>query len=161
MGNIDLFQAIRLNDENAFYSEIDHVDVNQVNEDGQNMLHEAVAYNNFPFAKELIKRNIDVNHRDIKSQTPLHYAANHRVLDIAELILNSGGSLNVEDEYGNQPTWTAVFSARGSYEIVNCFLKFKPDIRHKNRAGRSPLDFANQINDRQLVTILVSVDTSS
>ncbi|MBD9354546.1 ankyrin repeat domain-containing protein [Methylomonas albis] len=160
MGNIDLFQVIRLNDEEKFYSEIDDVDINQVNEDGQNMLHEAVAYNNLPFAKALIKRNIDVNHRDIKSQTPLHYAANHGFLDIAELILNSGGSLNIEDDYGNQPTWTAVFNARGNYEIVKCFLKFKPDISHKNRAGRSPLDFANQINDQNLIHILNSVDAS-
>ena len=161
MNNISLFRAIRLNDKDGFYSEVDKVNINQVNEDGQNMLHEAVAYNNFPFAKALIKRNIDVNHRDVKARTPLHYAANHRVLDIAELILNSGGSLNIEDDYGNQPIWTAVFNARGNYEIVKCFLKFKPDIRHKNRAGRSPLDFANQINDQVLVNILNSVDASS
>ncbi len=158
---MSLFQAIRLNDKNGFYSEIDKVYINQANEDGQNMLHEAVAYNNFAFAKALISRNINVNHQDIKSQTPLHYAANHKVLDIAELILNSGGSLNIEDDYGNQPVWTAVFNARGDYEIVKYFLRFNPDIRHKNRAGRSPLDFAKQINDQSLVNMLVSADASS
>ncbi|MBD9354551.1 ankyrin repeat domain-containing protein [Methylomonas albis] len=128
MGNIDLFQSIRLNDENTSYEEID---------------------------------NVDVNHRDIKARTSLHYAANHKVLEIAELILNSGGALNIENDYGNQPTWTALFNARGNYEIVKCFLKFKPDIRHKNRAGRSPLDFANQINYRVLVNNLNAADASS
>ena len=155
MTKIDLFQTIRLNDIDAFYSEIDKQDINQTDGDGRNLLHITMANNNVVLAKELIAKNIDVNHRDKKKQTPLHYAATRNCIEIAEMILSNGGSMNLEDSYGNQPLWTAVFNARGNYQMVNLFLKFKPDIYHKNKHGRSPLDFAHQINDELLIDILM------
>ena len=78
MSTIDLFQFIRINKSEAFYSGLDNADINQVNEDGQNLLHESVASNNLEFANELIKRKIDINHKDLNSQTPLHYVAYHK-----------------------------------------------------------------------------------
>jgi len=154
MTEIDLFQAIRQNDTDFFYSHIDNIDVNQIDEDGQNLLHEAVAYSRNQLAKDLIARNINVNHKDVNSQTPLHYAANNKEIELARLILNNGGDLNIEDKYGNQPLWTAVFNAKGDYEMVKQFMGFNPDINHKNKAGKSPLDFAQQINDQELISIL-------
>ena len=154
MTEINLFQAVRRNDTNTFYSRIDEEDINQIDENGQNLLHEAVAFNNNLLGKELIARNIDVNHKDVNFQTPLHYAANNKETALAELILNSGGNLNIEDKYGNQPLWTAVFNAKGDYEIVKLLMNFKPDVNHKNLHGKSPLDFAQQINDQALVNIL-------
>lgn len=154
MAKIDLFQAIKINSYDLFYSEIDKADINQVNEYGQNLLHEAVTSRNVEFVNELIKRHIELNHKDANFQTPLHYAAYHKTLEIAETILIYGGSLNVEDKYGNQPLWTAVFNARGNYELVLIFLRFKPDVNHRNNNCKSPLDFARQINDKILVSIL-------
>ncbi len=156
MTKVNLFQAIRQNDTDTFYSNIDAADINQTDEDGQNFLHEAVAFNNNLLGKKLIEKNIDVNHKDVNFQTPLHYAANNKENELAELILNNGGNLNVEDKYGNQPLWTAVFNAKGDYGIVKLFISFKPDINHKNQHGKSPLDFAQQINDQILVNILKS-----
>ena len=156
MAEIDLFQAVRRNDTDVFYSQIDKVDINQVDEDGQNLLHEAVAFSNTLLGKELITRNIIVNQKDINSQTPLHYAANKKEIELAALILNDGGDLNIEDKHGNQPLWTAVFNAKGGYEMVKQFMSFNPDVNHKNQNGKSPLDFAQQINDQSLVNILKS-----
>ena len=154
MTEIDLFQAVRRNDTDVFYSQIDSIDINQVDEDGQNLLHEAVAFNNSLLGKELIERNINVNHKDASSQTPLHYAANNKEIELSSLILNSGGNLNIEDKYGNQPLWTAVFNAKGDYEMVKQFMSFNPDVNHKNQNGKSPLAFAQQINDGSLISIL-------
>ncbi len=156
MTEVDLFQAIRRNDTDGFYSQIDNVDINQLDEDGQSLLHEAVAFNNSSLGKELIAKNIDVNHKDMNSQTPLHYAANNKEIEIAMLILNNGGSLNIEDKYGNQPLWTAVVNAKGDYKMVEQFMKFNPDVNHKNQSGKSPLGFAQQINDQSLISILNS-----
>jgi len=156
MVEIDLFQAVRRNNTDFFYSQIDNMDINQTDEDGQNLLHEAVAFHNNLLAKELITRNINVNHKDVNSQTPLHYAANNKETELAKLILNNGGDLSIEDKYGNQPLWTAVFNAKGEYDLVKEFLNFKPNVNHKNKHGKSPLDFAQQINDKSLVNILNS-----
>jgi ankyrin repeat protein len=154
MTKIDLFQAVRRNDSDTFYSQIDKVDINLIDEDGQNLLHEAVSFNNTLLGKELITRKINVNHKDGNSQTPLHYIANKKETELALLILNGGGDLNIEDKYGNQPLWTAVFNARGDYKIVKQFMNFSPDINHKNRNDKSPLDFAQQISDQSLISIL-------
>jgi ankyrin repeat protein len=117
-------------------------------------LHEAIAFNNSLLSKELIKRNININHGDTKYQTPLHYVAMQKSPEFVELILKNGGKSNLEDIYGNQALWTAVFNAKGNYTVVEAFLKFKQDVEHKNKYGKSPLDFAKQITDQFLIKIL-------
>jgi ankyrin repeat protein len=151
---MNLFEYIRKNNKDLFYMHIDSVDINQTNEQGQNMLHEAIAFNNKALSEELIKRKINVNHQDEKLQTPLHYVANYNNSKIAKLLLNNHGDLNVVDKYRNSPLWTATFNARGSYEIIKLFLKYFPDINHKNNNNKSPLDFARKINDKELIDLL-------
>lgn len=51
--------------------------------------------------------------------------------------------------------WTAVFNAKGKYNIVKILKESGADSFSKNEAGRSPLDFAIQINDKDLCQILV------
>jgi len=156
MRDYALFQAIRNNDRNLFNAYIDEADINQINENGQNLLHEAIVSQNSLIAEELIYRKINVNQGDKNLQTPLHYCAMHDNADIARLILLHGGHLNLSDNFGNQPLWIAVFNAKGRYNIVNVFMQYNPDIHHKNNNNKSPLDFAKQINDQTLVSILFS-----
>jgi len=154
MRAIDMFQVVRNNEADIFFSEVGNFDVSQINENGQNLLHEAVAYNNVLLGGKLIEMGVDVNGLDSKSQTPLHYAANYNAQALAEVILRHGGNLGIEDCYGNQALWTAVFNARGDYGLVLEFLRYGPDVNHRNKAGRSPLDFARQIGDQALIDIL-------
>lgn len=76
-------------------------------------------------------------------------------LEIAELLLQKKAQINIIDKYGNNPLWVAVFNAHGDYRMVKLFLKYNANIQNKNRANRSPLDFAKQINDLDLVNILL------
>ena len=154
MPAINMFQVVRNNDTDTFLSALGKFDINQVNEDGQNLLHEAIAFGNIFFAEKLIAMMIDVNCIDAKTQTPLHFAANFRAQAIAEAILRNGGNLDIEDRYGNQALWPAVFNARGDYGLVLQFLKHRLDVNYKNKAGRSPLDFARQIGDKKLIDLL-------
>ncbi len=151
---IDLFQAIRIDDKEMFLSAINEADVTQKNEFGQNLLHEAVNNNRAMMGNVLISKGVDVNHPDNKGQTPLHYAALHRTIVLAEKIVENGGKLNIADDYGNEPLWTAVFNARGQYDIVEMYVKKGADVYHKNNSKRSPLDFASQIKDENLIEIL-------
>lgn len=154
MANIDLFQAIRLDDDNVFFDAIKDAEVNQLNEFGQNLLHEAVTKNRVKIGVMLISNGVDVNHQDKKGQTPLHYAALHKSTSLAEKILKNGGKLNIADSYGNEPLWTAVFNAREEYDMVKLFVKHGADSHHKNSSKRSPYDFAAQIKDENLLAIL-------
>ena len=106
-------------------------------------------------ATNLINRNININQQDYKGETPLHYCAAYFNLEIAELLLQKKAQINIIDKYGNNPLWVAVFNAHGDYRMVKLFLKYNANIQNKNRANRSPLDFAKQINDLDLVNILL------
>ncbi|WP_222127424.1 ankyrin repeat domain-containing protein [Bacillus sp. X1(2014)] len=38
--------------------------------------------------------------------------------------------------------------------MVELFMKYNPDTTTKNKAGRSPLDFAKQVGNDKLVNLL-------
>ncbi|WP_410523091.1 ankyrin repeat domain-containing protein [Phocaeicola coprocola] len=75
---------------------------------------------------------------------------------MVKLLLQKKAQINIIDRYGNNPLRVAVFNAYGDYRIVKLFLKYNTNIQNKNRVNRSPLDFAKQINDLDLVNILLN-----
>lgn len=76
-------------------------------------------------------------------------------IEIARLLLSKNADINIEDAYGNNPLWTAVFNARGDYRMVELFIQNNANIHHLNKARRSPLDFAKQIDDLHMIKILL------
>ncbi|MBF0548529.1 MAG: ankyrin repeat domain-containing protein [Candidatus Riflebacteria bacterium] len=151
---MDIFQLIRSQDNDRFFSLLKTIDLNIRNEFGQNLLHEAIACANTLAGVELIKCGINVNSQDSQGLTPLHFAASYRNQVLAKLILEHGGDLLIVDNHGNNPLWTAVFNARGNYEIVEMLTKSGGDAFQKNKHSKSPLDFAKQIGDLTLVALL-------
>lgn len=121
-------------------------------------LHTACVSNAINAAKALIEGGINVNLQDkITGATPLHYCAVYNYFDMANLILENRGKLSVADNFGNEPLWTAVFNVKGVVEklpIVELLLQNGADKNHKNNAGRSPLDFANQVKFAPLLEVL-------
>jgi ankyrin repeat protein len=154
--NIDYFEAMR----RGFYGNNkdlpDGLDLGQVNDSKQSLLHAAVAFKDSTVASQLILKGIDVNLSDENGQTPLHYCAIYGDLAVAELILRSGGDMSKVDKYGNTALWTAVFNARGNYTFVEKLLEMGGHkyASTKNTHGISPLQFAERINDRSLLKLL-------
>ncbi len=152
----DIFQAVRLgefsltNKDNIFDSKIE-----VINSLGQSLLHEAISHMQNEIAEKLISLGYNVNLKDEKGLTPLHYAALHNNLNGAISLLSNGARVNEIDNFGNTPLWTAVFYAKGKYKMVETMLKNGGNPLNKNNTGRSPLDFASQINDEALVNLLV------
>lgn len=155
--SIDLFQAVRNKEQDVLVSALNDSNINEKNESGETLLHEAVAFANAPAVELLLSNGIDVNQRAKNGQTALHYIALRKNVAHAEAVLKAGGDLQVEDIHGNQPLWTAVFNARGDYSMVRLFLKYGGLAQHKNKHGKSPLDFARQITDSSLVAMLEPV----
>lgn len=157
MGNeimSDVFQAVRLNDVYVYNQLIAEIDINVLNENGQNLLHEAIAHSNTLLGLDLISRKIDINHQDVNGQTPLHFAAMYNSYELAEVIIKKGGNVNIKDIHQNNALWTAVFNAKGKYEIVRLYTEARGSANSKNASQRSPLDFAKQINDEVLIALL-------
>ncbi|HVU55802.1 MAG TPA: ankyrin repeat domain-containing protein [Puia sp.] len=124
----------------------------------RNALHAACISNAKEASLELISAGIDVNSRDgYTGATPLHYCAVYNRYEIAKIIIEHGGRLDILDNYGNEPLWTAVFNVKGKEEklpLVSLFLNNGANKNHKNHAGKSPYDFANQVKFLPLVKLL-------
>ena len=151
---LDLFQVIRNGEVELYYKNIDNYDINIRNVNGQSLLHESITYNQSEIALDLIERSIDVNIQDENGQSSLHLIGFHPIVEVAKKIIEKGGNLELQDLYGNTPLWYAVFNARGKYELVKLFITCNSNPISKNKAGRSPVDFAEQINDKILLNIL-------
>jgi ankyrin repeat protein len=103
MKNNEIFSIIRLGTYALYEKSIVGVDIDCCNKYKQNLLQEAIAACKNDIAKDLINRNIDLNHRDSNGQTPLHYCAQYLNIEIARLLLSKSADINIEDAYGNNP----------------------------------------------------------
>lgn len=133
---------------------IDSVDINLTNGNRANLLQIAIARQRTQIALDLLSRKININNQDNKGQTGLHYLGFYSNLIVAKKILELGGGVEIKDNYGNTPLWYAVFNARGKYDFVKLLVNANADSGSKNKANKSPLDFAVQIKDDCLVKLL-------
>ena len=129
------------------------INKDSINEFGRNLLQEAISSCKNGIAIDLINKGIDINHQDYKGLSPLHFCTQYNNITIAELLLQKGAKVNMIDIYGNNPLWYAVFN--GDYHLVKLLIKYGANAQNKNNAMRSPLDFAKQIEDTEMTTILM------
>lgn len=117
----------------------------------------AVTRGHFKIVELLINKGFDVNTRDYKGRTPLHYVGEYNYLEIAKLLLANNGDLTIKNDFGNQPLWVAVFNVRGEQEripLVKLFLEKGADPLDENNNGMSPLKFAKEVEDQELIRLL-------
>ena len=152
------FTAIAASDKETLIQLLNQgVDVNTKDAEGYSLLHYALIKNQDQFVEFLLQKGADANIIDKVGQTPLHYCSLMNKKDIAKILIDHGASVLLSDMYGNQPLWTAVFNVKGKserIELVRFLLENKGDANHKNKAGRSPLDFAKQVGNIELISIL-------
>lgn len=151
----DLFQLIRLG---VALDDLDErtllLHLQDLNEYGQTLLHEAISHHQGDYALFLLEKGINVEQADYQGATALHFAAYYRLADVTARILEHHGNPNAADEHGNTPLWTAVFSARGDYRVVQLLVDAGAGPTTKNRYDKSPMDFARQIKDEALQRVL-------
>lgn len=151
----DIYTLAKMGDIESFVKNFVAEEINNKSEYDSGLLHYAISGNKFDIAMLLIDNNIDVNMINADGQTALHLISINNNLDIARELLQKGIDINIRDKNGNNAMWTAVFNCRGkNYEMVRLLMSYKPDITTKNKAGRSPIDFAIQIKDEALINIL-------
>ncbi len=124
---------------------------------GDSAVHLAVLEESHDILHLLIQNGFPVNLRNEEGKTPLHFCAEYNLLNLAEMILNAGGDLSIQDNYGNQPLWTAVFNVKGRLThlaLVRRFLVAGADRDHKNHAGMTPILFAKRVGYLPLVSLL-------
>lgn len=152
----DIFTIAKYGNYDAFLHKFKDSYINEC-EDGSSLLHLSIAGRNYEIASFLIQKGINTNRVNSDGQTALHFITFYPDFEITETLLKNSTDVNLRDKYGNNALWYAVFNCKGkSYDLVRLFMRYDVDISTKNKAGRSPLDFAIQIGDQQLQNLLIN-----
>ena len=85
-------------------------------------LHRAAAEGDIEAVTTLIAERVPLNEFDDIGHTPLHYAAKHSRLEVADLLLSAGAQINARDEETNWDTPIAVAARDASAEMVALLL---------------------------------------
>jgi len=147
-------QAIDYSSDEEAITLIEKGDINILDGEARTPLINAALKGKKMIVSWLIEHDADINHQDRNGWSALHFAVQEQNTEVAEYLLQHGASTNLQDAYGNTPLWRATFQARGSYGMVRLLLSHKADPDLKNKASRSPMDFAVQIGDDALIQIL-------
>ncbi|CAG9324763.1 unnamed protein product [Blepharisma stoltei] len=150
--NTDLWEAVERNDiirikellDRSRYGEM----VAQPNARGLNdwtSLHLASSYGFLEASEILIsignKTNIDA--LTSMNRTPLHLAALHGHLGVAQLLVQKGANINAKDDDNSTPLHYAAI--HGDIAIVSWLLKANPDITITDYLDRTPADVSPSI----------------
>ena len=114
----------------------------------------AVAAGKVELLSWLIEHGADIKHQDRNGWSALHFAVQEKQIDCVNFLLKNGATIDPRDTYGNTPLWRAAFDPCRIYDLVRILISHGANPNAKNNADRSPLDFAAQIGDHQLVAAL-------
>jgi len=131
-------QMRSLLDENAEY-------LSSTDADGRNALMHAVLGGHGDAVCFLLQSGCDPDGRDRLGYTALHFAAQDYLLDMVELLLEKGATVDVTDEHGNTPLFKATFYSRGRGEVIRLLINAGADQHLENHYGVSPLVLAESI----------------
>jgi hypothetical protein len=107
-------------------------------------LHDAVIDHRRVRIAELIAAGADVNRKDNRGSTPLHFAAQEQQVEIAGMLIEAGAEVNAKDKSGNTPLWRAVFDYRGDGGLIVLPRSKAADASIQNNNGVSPVGLAQR-----------------
>ena len=119
-------------------------DVNSKGIDHWQALHFAASEGHLQIAQILIMNGADVNSLTSNERTPLHITCVRSHLELGMLFLTHSAKVNAKDFLGNTSTHYA--SEFGYLNMLKLLLSYKPDLSIKNKAQKSAIDVALNIN---------------
>jgi len=112
--------------------------INVSDGDGRTALINSVIENKIEFIDWLLDNGADINAQDRGGYSALHFVGQERLTEIGTHLLNRSPNLELRDNYGNTPLWTAVMNSRQSLSVVKLFLDKGANTDNVNNAGRTP-----------------------
>lgn len=94
----------------------------------------------------LLKIGLDPNEKDCYGNTPLHYAARLKNVELINKLLEAGANVDAENLDGITPLRESMRSNPVSREVVEIFLNHGADVKRKNINGSSISEYARTIS---------------
>ena len=142
----ELYEQIREN-ERALTAPQENLD-----QEGRSQLHDAVIDHRGGRVVELLAAGADVNRKDNAGWTPLHFAAQEQLVEIASTLIEAGAEVDSKDKCGNTPLWQAVFDYRGDGRLIVFLRQNAADASLQNKKGISPVGLARRISNYNVAT---------
>ncbi|KAI9749070.1 MAG: hypothetical protein M1835_001645 [Candelina submexicana] len=134
-----------------------NVDEVENSDTAETALHVAARMGFVAEAEVLLRRGADIDAQTAAFRTPLLLAfeAENNGLEMVELLLRWDANLEIEDEDGDTALHYAVVDSANE-PIVQALLDKGASIKHKDKAGQTPLDQAKAVkgDNASIVSIL-------
>ncbi len=150
-GETLLMIALREDSKKVFQALLNHKDIKleaRAN-NGDTILMLASYLGNFPFVKDLVEHDAEINQ---VGWCALHYAAAGGNKEIVALLLEKSAYIDAESPNKTTPLMMAARS--GKHLIVNLLLEEGADPFLKNDLGLTALDFAIEVEQREIAAVL-------
>jgi len=119
---------------------------------GHFLSHTAASLGKTEVVHLLLSHNADVNSKDKKGRTPLHYASINKHVDVIQLLLQYDADINIADETNSTPLHLA--SGDGHAVVAKLLIEHNADINARDEMNWTPLHLAS-INGRVEVVKLL------
>ncbi len=106
---------------------------------------------NEALAQRLIQKGVNVNARDGKGDTPLHYVG--ASTKTTQLLLNRGAKVNVRNQDGNTPLHN-VFGQKNA-AVIKLLLDRGAQVNARNKEQMTPLHFAANSGKADITQLLI------
>eukprot|EP00095_Tigriopus_kingsejongensis_P008185 maker-scaffold405_size181423-snap-gene-0.39 protein:Tk08185 transcript:maker-scaffold405_size181423-snap-gene-0.39-mRNA-1 annotation:"ankyrin repeat protein" len=101
----------------------------------------------------IFKKPEDINQKDARHCTPMHYAAKNSDIEMMRFIIEKGGEAGAKDKHGWSPLQYAVRYAKA--ESVEFLIQAGSDIHHREKKGWTSLHLAARNGQPEKARILL------
>ena len=117
-------------------------------------IYEAAKYGDLAAIQQSLKEDkADINKRDFRGYTPLHYASKHEQPLAVEFLLKNGAAVDLASFYGFTSLHLASIS--GSLRVIPILIRNKANVNAKDNSGYTPLHYASSIYGQLEIVIML------
>lgn len=124
----------------------------------------ATTHNNLQKVKKLLKSIFNINEIDEYGDSALLHAAWNCNIEIAELLLDSGADIDLEDSDGETALFSVVqntiISIEQKYKMIKFLLKHNANCNHINKNNRNIIQVIEDQGNLDVLYCLFNVEAT-
>ena len=159
---MEIYKAVKNHDYNTFRALISTTDINNLDENGNNLLHNMAGWG-YPELLLLFldqRKDISINSQNNQGETPLFIAVKNDRTENINILLTNGADINL----GNNNDWSPLIKATEMQNIglIETLVIGDCDLNHRDNNGSTALFHACELDSVDIVEYLVDsgADTS-